>query len=95
MNYFGEKYKSIKQKWMSKTPMAKFLVCLEIGDSSLRMIGVHVFSDNKILWQTYSILVLIILSVVLMIYTIVVSMMENNFEECLKSLCVSGLVATV
>lgn len=68
MNYFVEKYKSIKQKWMRKTPMAKFLVCLDIGDSSLRLIGVHVFSDNEIFWRTYSILVLIILSVVLLIY---------------------------
>lgn len=95
MNFIQEKYKSIKKKWLNKTPKEKWSFCHKIGDFSLRVVGVHVFSDNKIYFWSYSSTVIVITYVILSTYTIIVSYMENDFKECFKCLCVSGVMASV
>lgn len=95
MNYICEKYKSFKERWLSKTPKEKWSFCHKIGDFALRLIGVRVFSDNKIYFWSYSNLILLASYVSLAMYSIFICIMEDKFEECFKCLCISGQMSSV
>lgn len=95
MNFISEKYESMKQKWMKKTPLGKWLVLHGIGDFALRLLGIHVYTDNKVYFWTYSSGILSTIYLVLVTYTAAVYTVEDNFKECLKSFCISSAIVSV
>lgn len=95
MNFFREKYKSLKRRWFSKTPKEKYFFCHKIGDFTLRLVGINLFGNNEIYFWTYSSGVLLAIYTVLAVYTIVISNIESHFKECLECLCISGVMVAV
>lgn len=95
MTFFVETYKSIREKWLSKTPREKWSFCHKIGDYTLRLIGVNVYNDNSRYFFSFTTGILMSTYAILAMYTIVIYNKENNLKECLNCLCVSGLMASV
>lgn len=95
MNYIKNKYKSIKENWLSKTPKEKWSIFHKMGDVPLSFLGLRTYSDNKICLWSYSSGVNIMVYVALVIYTITIYITENDFKECLNCVCVSGGYAWV
>lgn len=90
-----EKYKSIKEQWLSKTPKEKWLLFYRIGDFALRLIGVNVFNDNPRSIWTYSFAVAIVSYAVLFIHTTISCSTENILENCLNNLCAGAVLTSV
>lgn len=95
MNFVKEKFELIRGKWLSQTQKGKWSVLHKVGDTSLRILGMTIFKENKITFSSYFCGILLGVYAILVSYTIIIYNIENDLKESLKCLCVSGVVVSV